>query len=237
MTRLSRFLHLERSRDGRAKPEEPSQLQNGQRFEAVEAPGEALHSVVPEAHLERFKPGDAPLLLEGEPTDEAAQYFPRCARCEAENGRFVPRCIVCGADLNAPEQHEYNARHLKERQAQAVQEREAIHKHLQEELEARRRDADRQVEGLMAQLRDSERGGARWRTFSESRSVGLGLLRLIPHPLGRLAVLAGCILPPVLLVSLGSGGVKLSGVVLGVVLFVLFVPSSRPSEERNRWRW
>src|SRR5687768_3693348 len=107
--KFSRFLHLERARGEKTPPEGQVRLQDGGRFESVVGPGgEAPSSVaVPEAHVERFKRhGETPLALNNEPAE--VQHFPRCVRCETENGRFAANCTTCGADLQAPEQLAYN---------------------------------------------------------------------------------------------------------------------------------
>jgi hypothetical protein len=113
-SKLSRFLHLERARTDRTEEETASPVQSGGRFEAPDEQRKAPHeAAVPEAHLERFK-AQAPLALADVPEGDRRR-FPRCLRCESENGRFAQACAVCGADLHTPEQREFNERLWQER--------------------------------------------------------------------------------------------------------------------------
>lgn len=228
-SKFSRFLHLERSRAERPNPKEPSQLQNGQRFEAVAGPRETPQAAsVPEAHLERFKrQGETPLAL-ADPAQEV-EHFPRCGRCEAENGAFAQACTVCGADLTTPQQREYNEQLRQSRQQAAAQAHEAA---VAFEQERKRHEAQQQEDAsryalLLKKTRMQEQAGAWSRMISHHGSLGLALLGLIPYPAVRWAVLAGVILLPLLLWRFGRGMTQLLGLILGVIFLVLLVPPGR----------
>jgi hypothetical protein len=228
-SRFSRFLNLERTRGERPGPEEPSQLQNGNRFEAMAGPREAPQTgSVPEAHLERFK-GEVPLAL-ADP-EQKAEHFPRCARCEGENGAFAKECGVCGADLTTPQQREYNERLQQSRQQAMAQAREAaaaFEQERQRQEAEKREDAERYVR-LLSQAREQEQPGTWWRGISEHGSIGLWLLSLIPHPGLRWGVLAALLLLPILIWRFSRGTGRLFAVALGVFLLVLILPSWRKS--------
>jgi hypothetical protein len=224
-SKFSRFLHLERSRADRVAPEEPTQLQNGQRFEGVAGPREAPQEAsVPEAHLERFKlQGETPLAL----VDPAhkAEHFPRCARCEAENGGFAQVCSVCGADLTTPQQREYNER-LRANRQQAVADEQAAREAFAQQRKQREEDSARYSQ-LLLQTRMQEQGGRLRQVMAQHRSFGLGLLALIPNPALRWAILAGAILLPGLLFLFGRGMTQFTGLVLGMIVLMLLLARTR----------
>lgn len=227
-SKFSRFLNLERSREDRPKPQEPSKLQTGGRFEALAQRGEAPQAgEVPEAHLERFR-GEAPLALESAPAE--AEHFPRCGRCEIDNGRYAQVCSECGADLNTPQQREYNARLRQSRQALA-REQEQVSAELQ-----RRQAVQKRVE-------DSERAALRERLGTEPTGMGLAELegslgmwlmkKVIPFRLVRWGVAAAlCVMPFVIALSGGRAERRMAAG-LGLILAVLFLPSS--SSRRSRF--
>jgi hypothetical protein len=237
--KFSRFLHLERARADKTPPEGQVRLQDGNRFESVVGPGgEAPSTVsVPEAHVERFKRhGETPLALDTGPAE--AQHFPRCVRCEAENGRFASTCTTCGADLQAPEQLAYNQQRGREHAQAEARTREQM----QAAQKAHRASADerlaeqRRYEALLRQELEKDRPLlSRWQHLGEP-SFGVGLLRLIPHPLARWSTLAWAIGLPVLLVRFGNEPLRLLGMYLGVVVLLLFIPTSLWTAGRGgRW--
>ncbi|HYO51375.1 hypothetical protein [Archangium sp.] len=236
-SRFSRFLHLERSRGEKPNPDGQVRLRDGSRFESVAGPGEARPSTVavPEAHVERFKlHGQTPLALDDVPAE--GQRFPRCVRCQAENGRFVRECTTCGADLQSPEQLAYNEELWRSREQAEAQTREQmeVHQKARQESEA-------------AQLAERQRYAEQMhRALAQDRSflgklqplftpcLGVGLLRLIPHPLARWMSLAWAIVLPILLVRFGNEPLRMLGFYLGVLVFVSFVPTSLLTAGR-RW--
>jgi hypothetical protein len=235
-SRFNRFLHLEKARGDKPRPEGQTKLHDGSRFESVAGPGEArLEVSVPEAHVERFKRhGERPLALD----DKLApgHRFPVCARCESVNGRFNQECITCGEELNTPEQRAFTAHYWEAREqaeAQARAEQEAFARQ-QQELEAeRRRDAERYADELLSQLK-RERPAGRWRALA-TPSLGWGLLRLIPHPYVRWGVLACVVGLPLLLVRFGGRSARGLGVSLGLLVFFLLVPHSLWARRYGRW--
>jgi hypothetical protein len=229
-SKFSRFLHLERSRGERPKAEEPSRLQSGQRFEALVEKGEAPQSaVVPETHLERFR-GEAPLALADAPRE--AERFPRCARCESENGRFAKECTVCGADLTTPQQREYNERLWQTRQTQEREYTQALEQSRQQ-AEARRQEELADRARLTEQLR-SDPWGDRQDSL-RGRTLGMFLLGLIPSKAVRWGIGIGLFLLPFLISRFGSPRGKLLAGPVALLLVVLFLG---PSRSRRRWgRW
>lgn len=228
MSKLSRFLHLERARGERPQHGDgASPLRDKGRFESPQerrdAPQEAA---VPEAHLERFK-GEAPLALADVP--EEARRFPRCALCESENGRFAKACAVCGADLGTPEQLEYNERLWQQRRQGLSRTRadevEALRQH-----EQRRREQEALAERMLEQLRQQEEDG--WlRAFLKRSAVGTALLSFTRGPLDRFLTLLALACLPVWLWRLGGAGARLGALVLALVFASLFVPR-RPGPRR-----
>ncbi|HVG62204.1 MAG TPA: hypothetical protein VNA24_26805 [Hyalangium sp.] len=226
--KFSRFLHLERSRGERSKAEEPSRLQSGQRFEALAEKGEAPQSAaVPETHLERFR-GEAPLALADAPREE--ERFPRCARCESENGRFVRECTVCGADLTTPQQREYNERLWQTRQAQEREYTQALEKSRQQ-AEARRQEELADRARLTEQLRSDPWGDRQNKGLLRGHSLGMFLLSIIPSKAVRWGIGVGLILLPFLIARFGPPRVKLMAGPVALLLVLLFLPPSR----RKRW--
>jgi len=226
-SKFSRFLHLERSRGERPGSEEPSQLQNGNRFAAVAGPQAAPQATgVPETHLERFR-GEAPLSL-ADPAQKA-EHFPRCGSCEADNSAFARECAQCGADLTTPQQRAYNERLLQTRQQEAAQAREAalaFEEQRKRDAAEKQEDADRYIR-LLKEAREQEQSGTWWRKVFQHSSVGMGLLSLIPHPAVRWSVLAAFILLPILLFRLGRGLTQFFGIILGLTVLGLLLPGHR----------
>ena len=221
-SKLSRFLHLERARPERPELEASSPVQSGGRFETPQERAETPRAPgVPEAHLERFK-AQAPLALADVPEDDARR-FPRCMRCESENGRFATACGVCGTDLGTPEQLEFNERLWQERRKGLSRTREDEAEALRQ-LEARRREDAAHCQRQLEKLR-AEEGTHRWmRVFSQHLTPGTALLALLPHPLVRWLTLAVLIAVPVGLWRYGHGLTRLGGLVLGIFFLALFIP-------------
>ncbi|MCY1073196.1 hypothetical protein [Archangium lansingense] len=240
--KFSRFLHLERSRGEKPQSDGQVRLQDGGRFESVAGPsGDVPASVsVPEAHVERFKlHGQTPLALDAEST--RGQLFPRCVRCEAENGRFARECTTCGSDLQSPEQLAYNEERWRAQAQVEAQTREQVQvlqqARAQEEAE-RLAERQRFVEQLHQELVRDRSFLSRLQPLFDP-CLGLGLLRHIPHPLARWMTLASVIGLPVLLVRFGNGPLRLFGLYLGVLVVVSFIPTSMLTAGRGgRWgRW
>ena len=217
-SKFSRFLHLERSRGDRPKPDEPAQLQSGGRFEALAKRGEAPQGAeVPETHLERFR-GQAPLALEPAPTGE--EHFPRCGRCESENGRYTEACGVCGADLNTPQQREYNERLRQSRQAQEQAQAQA-HEEWRRQQEAQQKQEYAERVELMEKLRKNSEGAG---THELENTPGMWLLKFIPFRPVRWAIAGALCLMPFVIALSGGRSERRMAAGLGLLLAVLFLP-------------
>ncbi|HYO64485.1 MAG TPA: hypothetical protein VEU33_00275 [Archangium sp.] len=237
--KFSRFLHLERSRGEKPGPEGQVRLQDGGRFESVTGPGtEAPASVsVPEAHVERFKlQGQTPLALDAEPTQ--GQSFPRCVRCEAENGRFVRECTRCGADLQSPEQLAYDAERARAREQAEAETREqmqVLRKAHQEATAEQLAEKQRYMEQLKLALEQERSFVSRLQPLFDP-CLALGLLRLIPQSRARWMTAASAIGLPILLVRFGNAPLRMLGSYLGVLVLVCFIPTSLLTARRSgRW--
>jgi hypothetical protein len=237
--KFSRFLHLERSRGEKPQPDGQVRLQDGGRFESVAGPGTDVPASVsvPEAHVERFKlHGQTPLALDAEPAP--GQHFPRCVRCEAENGRFARECTTCGADLQSPEQLAYDAERARAREQAEAQTREQVQvlQKAQKELTAEQlAEQQRYMEQLKLALEQDRSFLSRLQPLFDP-CLALGLLRLIPQPRTRWMTAAWAIGLPILLVRFGNEAFRMLGFYLGVIVFVSFIPTALLTARRSgRW--
>jgi len=224
-SKFSRFLHLERSRGERPKPEESARLQSGGRFEALAQRGQAPQGAeVPEAHLERFR-GEAPLALADAPQE--AEHFPRCGRCESENSRFNKECGVCGADLNTPQQREYNER-LKEARMAHEREQEQAAAERRRQAEAQQKEEYAERFALLEKLRPAPRK----RGLAELEdTLGMYLLSFIPFKPVRWAIAGGLCLIPVYIALSGGRSERRMAAGIALLLVLLFLPFK--SKSRN----
>jgi len=251
----SRFLHLERPRNGRAPEPEPAGADpTAERIEAVERPEEARPAAPTSsgAQLDRFGPEPEPRieLLEAE---GGRQPFTRCMRCGMDSNVFATECPGCGASLDTAPQRAFNERLWQERRAEA--EREARAEAERRELQARASDEQAAAvraaaEELAREVGDRERrriaveegrwgevlgglGGSR-----DPSPLGLRLLRALPGGWPRTAATALAVLAVLALLASGLAG-GLEGwhgarLVLGIALALwLFVPPGWP----GRWRF
>ncbi|WNG32638.1 hypothetical protein F0U61_02685 [Archangium violaceum] len=240
--KFSRFMHLERARGDKTAPGGQVRLQNGGRFESVAGPGSEVPSsvAVPEAHVERFKlHGQTPLALDDTPAQ--GQDFPRCMRCQTENGRFTRECVTCGADLQAPEQLAYNQerwRAQEQAEAQTREQMKVLQKIRQEDDAEQLAERQRYVEELHRALEKDRLFISKLQPLF-TPCLGVGLLRLIPHPLARWMTLAWTILLPLLLVRFGNDSLQVLGLYLGMLIIVIFVPTGLwTAGRRGRgWHW
>jgi hypothetical protein len=138
MSRLRRFLHIERARaEAPAGVAEPS-VETAERFGNVERPSRnAAHPPASGAELERFGP-EPPPRLELLETDAGERPFTRCMRCGMDHHVFATECTGCSASLDTGAQRELNERLWEKRQAEAAHEARAAaeRKVLQEQAEA-----------------------------------------------------------------------------------------------------
>ncbi|KFA94815.1 hypothetical protein [Archangium violaceum] len=239
-TNKSRFLHLERARGEKPGPDGQVRLQDGGRFESVAGPGttETPASVsVPEAHVERFKlHGQTPLALDAEPT--RGQQFPRCVRCEAENGRFARECARCGADLQSPEQLAYDverARAREQAEAETQEQMQVLQKAHQEATAEQLAEKQRYMEQLQLALEKERSFIGRLQPLFDP-CLAVGLLRLLPSSRMRWRAGGGVVALTVLLVSFGNKPLRLIGLYLAVLVIVSSIPTSLLTAGRmGRW--
>jgi hypothetical protein len=178
VSRLRRFLHLERPRSA-AGAEPPRGGAASERFEAVERPGAGLAAPSASgAELERFGPDPDPS-IELVEADAAAQPFTRCMRCGTDHGVFATSCSSCGASLDTEAQREFNERLWARRREEAAREEAALAKRralaagAEAELARSRRamgeELAREVGRRERARLDAELGGRGWGLPGEDR--------------------------------------------------------------------
>ena len=155
MSRLRRFLHIERSRT--SAPEAEPDAAIARRIEGLErptaAPGAPARSG---AVLDRF----AAPALELAPAAAGERPFTRCPRCGMDHHLAAKECTQCGARLDTAEVQAFNEALWQERLAQAAREAAA-----DEERRAARAEAEEQAardrraaaEGLAREVGAQER--------------------------------------------------------------------------------
>jgi hypothetical protein len=160
VSRLTRFLRIERSRsEAPVEPVDPGGA-TAERFEGLEQPGHAPGPPTASgADLDRFSMAPSPS-IELASTDAARRPFTRCMRCGMDHNVSVTECTGCGASLATPEQRDFNERLWGQRQA----EKAAEDRMLAEREELRARDAVEQAaaqramgEALAREVGDRER--------------------------------------------------------------------------------
>lgn len=178
-SRLRRFLHLERPRDGAGAPDPaPGASDRAARFGAVQRPdpGPAPADVpATGARLERFGAEPEPALQLLDRGDRLP--FTRCLRCGMDSHALAVECPGCGAALDTPEQRAGDERLRVERARQAEEEareaaarREALAREEAGEAASRRALG----EALAREVGDRER----WRLEAEGLGGGPGPLEL-----------------------------------------------------------
>jgi hypothetical protein len=137
MSRLRRFLHIERPRADEPSAPERARPETAERFGGVDRPRPAAAAPpATGAELERFGP-EPPPRLELLETTAGERPFTRCMRCGMDHGVFATACTGCGASLDTAAQREFNERLWTRRQDEARREAAAA-----EELRALRARAD-----------------------------------------------------------------------------------------------
>jgi hypothetical protein len=233
VSRLSRFLHLERARAGTPAEAEPS-AGTAERFEGVERPGPAPEAPRSSgADLDRFGP-EPPPRIELLETESGAQPFTRCMRCGMDHGVFATVCTGCNASLDTPAQREFNEKLWARRREEAAREEAAAteRKAREERAHAELAGAQRAMgEALAREVAEKERWrlgrgegwGDSWSSGYLGPPLGLRLLQALPDWRWQLgAVLAGV----AVVGGLGAFGLRghpgalLAAVLLGIVLVV-----------------
>jgi hypothetical protein len=110
--RFARFLRLERPHPQTGAA---SKLANEARFEHEEPATDAEIERLRAARRQQFASG---VETAEEPPD--AQPFSRCAVCEADNSRYAMRCSNCAANLDTPEQRDFNQALWAKRRAEQI---------------------------------------------------------------------------------------------------------------------
>ncbi len=124
MSRLRRFLRIERPRADRAD-EAGASPETAERFEGVERPGRGPGAPrASGADLGRFGPDPEPR-IELVQADAAERPFTRCMRCGMDHNVFATECSGCGASLDTEAQRDFNERLWARRQEEAAQEARA----------------------------------------------------------------------------------------------------------------
>jgi hypothetical protein len=234
VSRLSRFLHLERARAEPRSDAEPS-ASTADRFEGVQRPSrgpEAPRSSG--ADLDRFGP-EPPPRIELLETSSGAQPFTRCMRCGMDHGVFATVCTGCNASLDTPQQRDFNERLWARRQEEAAREA-AVSAELRAEQERARGELARarraMGEDLAREVGERERArlrlggegiswGGTWTSGSIGAPLGLRLLRALPDWRWQVgAVLAAvAVVGGLAAVGLrGHPGALLAAILVGILL-------------------
>jgi hypothetical protein len=144
LSRLRRFLHLERPRTDAGEDGDPAAA-TVDRFEGVERPGPRPGPPSASgAELGRFGPDPEPR-IELVEADAADRPFTRCMRCGMDHNVFACECAGCGASLDTGPQREFNERLWASRREEAARddaagaERRALAGRAEAELSAARR--------------------------------------------------------------------------------------------------
>jgi ribosomal protein L37E len=250
VSRLRRFLHLERPRSERADEADPSSATAG-RFEGVEQPGPSPGPPRSSgADLDRFG-AEPPPSLDLVEAGAGARPFTRCMRCGMDHNVLAAECAGCGAGLDTGPQRAFNEELWARRQEEAAGEARA---------EAERREAQARADAELARARramgeaiarevgERERrrlgaegpgwgSGTGWEGGLGSGGLdgvplGLRLLRRLPDwrwQLGALALAVGAVGALLAIGRSGRPGAVLAALVM---VAVLVVP---PGWRRRRW--
>jgi hypothetical protein len=181
VSRLRRFLHIERSRS--AAPDPEPDTATARRMEGLQGPAATPGAPARSgADLDRFGPPPTPgLELDRAAPDE--RPFTRCARCGMDHNLAAAECTQCGVRLDTPEVRAFNEALWQERLAQAAAEAAA-----DAERQAARAEADAEAardrraaaEGLAREVGDAER-----RRLDAELGPGNELLRGVQRVLQR----------------------------------------------------
>ncbi|HET8540670.1 MAG TPA: hypothetical protein VFL83_12445 [Anaeromyxobacter sp.] len=242
MSRLRRFLRIERPRPERAAEAEPAP-ETAERFGAVERPG--ARPAAPRssgAGLGRFGPEPEPS-IELVAADGAERPFTRCMRCGMDHNVFATECSGCGATLDTEAQREFNERLWARRQEEAAREASA-----EAERRARSAAADAELararramgEELAREVGRRERmrlGGEGWGGWGgaaddDGAPLGWKLLRALPDRRWRVGAAVAAVAVVGGLVAFGRAGHPAALLVGLALAAVLLVPRWRA---RRRW--
>jgi len=221
MSRLDRFLRLERPRRPRETPGPGPAAR-----ERFAQPSGAVPAAAPlagpsgsGAETDRFAPAAEPeesriAVL----ADDGGQPFIRCRNCRTDNHVTATRCSFCEASLTTPPQRAYNDALW---QRQAV-ERAELQRHVQA-LEASRQAADDEARQAVRRSFTFELEAREQERQSEP-PLGLRLARQIRDPRLRLLVLVVAGALPLYLLFFTEGGTQQLGFFLCLLIGLLFRP-------------
>jgi len=185
LSRLRRFLHLERPRADAAGPAHPGG-ETAERFEGVERPGPAPEAPrTSGAELDRFGP-EPPPRIELVEAASGERPFTRCMRCGMDHNVFATECGGCGASLDTAAQREFNEKLWAKRQeeaareARAASERNEIQARADSELAAARRAMGEALAREVGRRERRRLGVEEW----QSGDGWGGLLRFLRRILG-----------------------------------------------------
>lgn len=238
--RLRRFLLLERPRADRGgAPDAPGA--SAARVKGVERAGPSPREGVAQGHLDRFRPAPE-RSLELDLRGDESQPFVRCMRCETDHGRGAAVCSTCGADLDSPEQRDFNERLWQARRSERKEEAAA----------AARREAERRVESeavlrarrqlgetLAREVGDLERrrieadaardalGGALGGGSGGTRPLLFRILGALPDWRWQVGAILAAVGAVAALVAFGRAGHPFALVLAAVVAVLLLVPPLR----------
>jgi hypothetical protein len=239
MSRLSRFLHLEKER--RDAPA-PAGAATRERFGAAPPPVSEPAPPPPDPVAAVAEPAPAPPVMTSTPSrplgpaletlalaeNDGAYVTIRCANCEADNGPYNRRCVNCNTPLDTPVQQVFNERWARQRAEEKAREDEEIAR-----LAAERARADEEQRRLLREadaIMAGARAGRRWTQEEPDRvgrpSLGLVLLRQIPDARIRLAVLAVVVGVTLALVFIPQRGseTQMVGIMLTLLVSLMFLP-------------
>jgi hypothetical protein len=218
LSRLSRFLHLEK-----ARPEEPGARPTADRtgrFRDLGAPTEAVPGSVRSGAAEaRFEA--APVEPAERPDDGGLEYI-RCRECRRESAAHAVQCSFCESDLRSAAQRAYNETFWRKRREEQEELRREV-----DALSARQRAADAKIReaaelGRQLTREQAERGESPWledAILPDSRDgLGYRLLQQIPNPYLRAAVTV--VLLAGLIYAFFSGSQFLIFLVIGLTLLL-----------------
>ena len=215
MSRLRRFLHLERARsEGPDDAPPDGSPGTAERFGAVERPGERPGAPRSSgADLDRFGPEPEPK-IELVEADSADRPFTRCMRCGMDHNVFATECSGCGASLDTEPQREFNETLWARRQEEAAREKRADAERREQaaraeaELAASRRSMGEELAREVGRLERRRLGmddplGGGWGGLGDGSDggsggppLGLRLLRALPDwrwQVGAIAVGVGVV--------------------------------------------
>jgi hypothetical protein len=154
VSRLRRFLHIERSRAAGAADPADAAAGTAGRFGTVERPSAGpAPPPASGAELGRFGP-EPPQALELLESSAGERPFTRCMRCGMDHGIFATECTGCGASLDTEPQREFNERLWARRQEEAAREARAA-----EERRARAAREEAEIASARRTPGGPERGG------------------------------------------------------------------------------